>query len=60
MLLEQALELLLDHGTKAALEAARPLAELFEAEGNTAAALAVLKRATESAAAPAGPATVPA
>ncbi len=51
MLLEQALELLLDNGTKAALEAARPLAELFEAEGNTAAALAVLKRATESAAA---------
>ena len=53
MLLEQALELLLDHGTKAALEAARPLAELFEAEGNTAAALAVLKRATESAGVPA-------
>ena len=51
MLLEQALELLLENGTKAALEAARPLADLFEAEGNTAAALAVLKRATESTAA---------
>ncbi len=58
MLLEQALELLLDNGTKAALEAARPLAELFEAEGNTAAALAVLKRATDSAAAPVDPAHV--
>jgi tetratricopeptide (TPR) repeat protein len=54
MLLEQALELLLENGTKAALEAARPLAELFEAEGNTSAALAVLKRATESAPAPVG------
>jgi tetratricopeptide (TPR) repeat protein len=54
MLLEQALELLLEHGTKAALEAARPLAELFEAEGNTAAALSVLKRATGSTTAPVG------
>ena len=58
MLLEQALELLLDHGTKAVLEAARPLAALFEAEGNTAAALAVLKRATGSTVAPVGPAPV--
>ncbi len=46
MLLGQALDLTLEYGQKAALEAARPLAEILEAEGDTAGALAVLKRAT--------------
>jgi tetratricopeptide (TPR) repeat protein len=46
-LLGRALELGLPHGAAAALEAARPLAELLEAEGDDAGALAVLKRATE-------------
>ena len=44
---EAAVELLLEYGQKAALEAARPLADILEAEGDTAGALAVLKRATE-------------
>src|SRR5581483_2129934 len=48
MLLGQALDLLIDHGAKSALEAARPLADLLEAEGDTAGALAVLKRATDA------------
>jgi len=49
MLLGQALDLLLDYGSKLALEAARPLADLLEAEGDTSGALAVLKRATDAA-----------
>jgi transcriptional regulator with XRE-family HTH domain len=53
MLLGQALELLVDHGPKSALDAARPLADLLEADGDTAGALAVLKRATSAAAQPA-------
>jgi tetratricopeptide (TPR) repeat protein len=48
MLLSQALDLLADNGSKLALEAARPLADLLEAEGDTAGALAVLKRATDA------------
>lgn len=48
MLLGQALELLLDYGSKLALEAARPLADLLEAEGDTAGALAVMKRAASA------------
>jgi transcriptional regulator with XRE-family HTH domain len=51
MLLGQALDLLLAHGAVRALEAARPLADLLEAEGDTAGALAVLKRATVAASA---------
>lgn len=47
-LLEEALDLLLEHRPRRALEAARKLADLLEAHGNTAAALAVLKRATDS------------
>jgi tetratricopeptide (TPR) repeat protein len=50
MLLGQGLDLLLAHGPRRALEAARPLADLLEAEGDTAGALAVLKRATDAAA----------
>lgn len=46
MLLGQALELLLEFGSARAIDAARPLAELLEAEGDTAGALDVLKRAT--------------
>ncbi|MGZ4333644.1 MAG: helix-turn-helix domain-containing protein [Gaiellaceae bacterium] len=49
MLLGQALNLLLEHGPRGALEAARPLADLLEADGDTAGALAVLKRATAAA-----------
>jgi hypothetical protein len=48
MLLGQALELLLEHGATQALDAARPLSELLEEEGDTAGALAVLKRATDA------------
>jgi tetratricopeptide (TPR) repeat protein len=48
MLLGQALDLLTDYGPKLALEAARPLSALLEAEGDTAGALAVLKRATDA------------
>jgi len=49
MLLEQALELLTEHMKPMALEAGRRLADLLEQEGDTAGALAVLKRATEAA-----------
>jgi tetratricopeptide (TPR) repeat protein len=52
MLLGQALELMAEYGQKAALEAARPLADILEAEGDTAGALAVLKRATVASTAP--------
>ena len=45
-LLEEALELLLVHRPRRALEAARKLAEVLEADGDTAGALEVLKRAT--------------
>jgi tetratricopeptide (TPR) repeat protein len=48
MLLGQAFELLQVHGARAALEAARPLADLLEEEGDTAGALSVLKRATDA------------
>jgi hypothetical protein len=48
MLLGQALDLLTDYGPKLALEAARPLSAMLEAEGDTAGALAVLKRATDA------------
>jgi Flp pilus assembly protein TadD len=48
MLLSQALELLLEYGSDRALEAARPLADMLEEDGDTAGALAVLKRATEA------------
>jgi ATP/maltotriose-dependent transcriptional regulator MalT len=48
MLLGQALDLLVEYSSKLALEAARPLADLLEAEGDTAGALAVLKRATDA------------
>jgi tetratricopeptide (TPR) repeat protein len=48
MLLGQALDLLVDYGAKAALEAARPLADLLESEGDPSAALAVLRRATDA------------
>jgi transcriptional regulator with XRE-family HTH domain len=47
-LLEEALNLLLEHRPRRALEAARKLAELLEAHGNMAGALAVLKRATDN------------
>ena len=48
MLLGQALDLLVDYGSKPALQAARPLADLLEADGDPAAALAVLRRATDA------------
>jgi tetratricopeptide (TPR) repeat protein len=48
-LYEQGLELLLEHGRRHALDAGRRLAELLEAEGETDAALQVLKRASEAA-----------
>jgi tetratricopeptide (TPR) repeat protein len=57
MLLGQALDQLLEHAPRGALEAARPLADLLEAEGDTAGALAVLKRATDAAARQAAPVT---
>jgi tetratricopeptide (TPR) repeat protein len=47
-LLEEALALLLEHRPRRALEAARKLAELLEGRGDTAGALAVLKRATDN------------
>ena len=56
MLLEQGLENLIEHGNRFALEAGRRLADLLESEGDTAGALAVLKRATEAAAAAPAPA----
>jgi tetratricopeptide (TPR) repeat protein len=48
-LFEQGLELLLQHGRRHALEAGRRLAELLESEGETDAALQVLKRASDGA-----------
>jgi transcriptional regulator with XRE-family HTH domain len=45
MLLGQALDLLIEFGPNKALEAARPLADLLEEEGDTAGALAAMKRA---------------
>jgi ATP/maltotriose-dependent transcriptional regulator MalT len=45
-LFQEALDLLLDHRPRRALEAARKLADLLEAQGDTAGALEVLKRAT--------------
>jgi tetratricopeptide (TPR) repeat protein len=45
-LFEEALDLLLGHRPRRALEAARKLADLLEAQGDTAGALEVLKRAT--------------
>ena len=46
MLLGQALDLLVEHGRRVAVDAGRRLADLLEAEGDTAGALEVLKRAT--------------
>jgi transcriptional regulator with XRE-family HTH domain len=46
ILLDDGLDLLLVHRPRRALEAARKLADLLEARGDTAGALAVLKRAT--------------
>jgi transcriptional regulator with XRE-family HTH domain len=46
LLFEEALDLLLVHRPRRALEAARKLADLLEAHGDTAGALEVLKRAT--------------
>jgi tetratricopeptide (TPR) repeat protein len=57
MLLGQALDLLLAHGAVRALEAARPLAEILEDEGDTTGALSVLKRAAAAAAMPPVPVT---
>jgi tetratricopeptide (TPR) repeat protein len=54
MLLQQALELLLDYGPGRALEAGRRLADILEQEGDTAGALQALKRATNATAAPVG------
>jgi tetratricopeptide (TPR) repeat protein len=51
MLLEQGLDNLIEHGNRFALDAGRRLADLLEAEGDTAGALEALKRATEAAAA---------
>jgi transcriptional regulator with XRE-family HTH domain len=48
LLLEEALDLLLEHRPRRALEAARKLADLLEAHGDTSGALAVLKRATDN------------
>lgn len=45
-LFEEALDLLLEHRPRRALEAARKLADLLEANGDTAGALEILKRAT--------------
>ena len=46
LLLEQGLDELIEHGSRFALEAGRRLADLLEAEGDTAGAFEVLKRAT--------------
>jgi tetratricopeptide (TPR) repeat protein len=51
MLLEQGLDNLIEYGNRFALDAGRRLADLLEAEGDTAGALEALKRATEAAAA---------
>ncbi|HVC85979.1 MAG TPA: helix-turn-helix domain-containing protein [Gaiellaceae bacterium] len=50
MLLEQGLDNLIEHGNRFALDAGRRLADLLEAQGDTAGALDALKRATEAAA----------
>lgn len=50
MLLGQALELLIEHGRRLAIDAGRRLADLLEEDGDTAGALEVLKRATEASA----------
>jgi len=47
-LLEEALDLLLLHRPRRALEAARKLADLLEADGDMSGALAALKRATDN------------
>ena len=52
MLFDRGFELLLEHGKPFALEAARRLADVLEADGDTAGALEVLKRATGAAASP--------
>lgn len=52
MLFDRGFELLLEAGKPFAIEAARRLADLLEADGDTAGALEVLKRATEAAASP--------
>ncbi len=52
MLLGQALELLIEHGARLALDAGRRLADLLQEDGDTAGALEVLKRATEAASSP--------
>jgi hypothetical protein len=48
MLLGQALDLLVEHGRRVAVDAGRRLAELLEEDGDTAGALEVLKRATHA------------
>lgn len=53
MLFDRGFELLLEAGKPFAIDAARRLADLLEADGDAAGALEVLKRATDSAAAPA-------
>jgi len=53
-LYERALDLLLEHGRRYALDAGRRLADLLEEQGDAAAALQVLKRASEAAAVHAG------
>ncbi len=52
MLLGQGLDLLIEHGKSFALDAGRSLAELLEAKGDAAGALAVLKRAAAAASEP--------
>jgi tetratricopeptide (TPR) repeat protein len=48
-LLEHGLDVLVEHGNRFALDAGRRLAEVLESEGDTAGALAALKRATAAA-----------
>ena len=56
-LLERGLDVLVEHGSRFALDAGRRLADLLEAEGDTAGALVALKRATDAAAAQAASVT---
>jgi tetratricopeptide (TPR) repeat protein len=51
MVYGQGLELLIEHSPRFAIDAGRKLAELLEADGDTAGALEMLKRATQAAAA---------
>ena len=51
-LLEHGLDLLVEHGNRFALEAGRKLADLLEADGDTAGALLALKRATAATTSP--------